>query len=174
MESEMLGEISRPSQAEAEKKLVDAGYEKIGSGTWGNVFSKPGDSLVLKLFHPGDEAYTDFVKLVMQHQNNPHFPKIYGKMMKVTDDYNAIRMEKLTPNSSRALAELLEDYLNVLGGGGQYVSKSKLWPLLLKNPKLKEACTLIAKNLLNTYYLDLQPQNIMMRGNTIVFTDPVS
>lgn len=173
-ESEMLGELSRPPQTEAEQKLIAAGYEKIGSGSWGNVFSKPGDPLVLKLFHPGDQAYTDFVSLAMQNQNNPHFPKFHGKMIKVTDDYNAIRMERLTPNKSRELTELLEDYLLVLDGSSEYVSRLKLWPLLLKNPKLKKACTLIAKKLLNTHYLDLQPENIMMRGNTIVFTDPVS
>jgi hypothetical protein len=169
-ESEILDELSRPPQTEAEQKLMAAGYERIGSGTWGEVFSKPGDPLVLKLFHPGDTAYTDFVKLAMQHQNNPHFPKFHGKMMRVTDDYNAIRMEKLTPNNSSELAELLEDYLN----GMQYKSRLDLWPLLWKNPKLKEACKLIARNLLNTHYLDLQIQNIMMRGNTVVFTDPVT
>lgn len=173
-ESKPLGEMSRPNPKEAEEKLLAAGYEKIGSGTWGEVFSKPNDPLALKLFHPEDEAYTDFIKLAMQNQNNPHFPKFHGKMMKVTDDYNAIRMEKLTPNKSKALAELLEDYLLVLDGSSEYVNRAKLWPLLLKNPKLKEACKLIAQNLLNIHYLDLQPQNIMMRGNTVVFTDPVS
>jgi hypothetical protein len=173
-ESETLSEMSRPDLREAEQKLFAAGYEKIGTGTWGDVYSKPGDSLVLKLFHPGDQAYTDFVTLALQHQNNPHFPKFHGKMMKVTDDYNAVRMEKLTPNTSKELAEVLEDYLNVLSGAGQYVSKTKLWPLLLKNPKLKEACKIIAEKILKTHYLDLQPQNIMMRGNTVVFTDPVS
>ena len=174
-ETTKLNELTRPADQEAaEEKLLAAGYEKVGTGTWATVFSKPGDSMVVKLFHSADQAYTDFVKLAMQHQDNPHFPKFRGKMMRVTDEYNAIRMERLEPNTSRELAELLEDYLYFLSGEGQSYERTRTWALFSKNLKLNNACKLIAATLLKTHYLDLQPTNIMMRGKTPVFLDPVA
>jgi len=174
-ESKVLSELSRPTPKEAEQKLFAAGYEKIGKGTWGEVYSKPNDPYVLKLFHPGDKAYTAFMRLAMQHQDNPHFPKFKGKMIKVTDDYSAVRIEKLEPMRDRKITQALSDYIETLAGE-EYSDYSKrlIWPLRFKNPKLKEACNLIAGLIGDRFGLDLEGTgNIMSRDGTLVFIDPI-
>lgn len=175
-ESTVLSELTRPTPLEAEQKLFAAGYEKIGKGSWGDVYSKPNDPYVLKLFHPGDRAYGRFLQMAMQHQDNPHFPKFKGTLIKVTDEYSAIRMEKLEPMRDRKITSALADYIEHLADEEYYYSKTVVWPLRYKNPKLKEACELIA-GLISAggAGLDLDGTgNIMQRGNTLVFIDPIS
>jgi hypothetical protein len=175
-ESKLLSELSRPTPKGAEQKLFAAGYEKIGKGTWGEVYSKPDDPYVLKLFHPGDKAYRAFMNLAMQHQDNPHFPKFKGKMVRVTDDYSAVRMERLEPMRDRKITQALSGYIEELAGEEYaYASKRVIWPLRFKNPRLKEACNLIATLIGDRFGLDLEGTgNIMRRENTLVFIDPIS
>jgi hypothetical protein len=178
-ESEVLDEITRPMQGNAEYMLEKAGYEKIGNGIYANVFAKPGADHVLKLFGYSDLAYKDFVNMTIQNPNI-HFPKFKGKLMKVTKDYYAIRMELLTPlpkDKGDAL-QLIKNYIYAyirdsfqpFYGANQMAMDN----LEKAQPGITEAAELVAtliKN--NDLGLDLHMKNAMMRGNTIVITDPV-
>ena len=179
-ESQALDE-ARPGRAAAELKLEKAGYKKIGYGMYANVFAKPGADHVLKLFGYRDQAYRDFVNMTIQ-EPNIHFPKFKGKMMKITNDYYAIRMEILEPLSqdkSDAL-ELMRQYIYAFVRDRFQPSRqpfrraTEMENLEKAQPGITEACDLLARLMINNRLaLDLHMNNAMMRGNTIVITDPV-
>ena len=176
-ESEVLDEITRPGQGNAEYMLEKAGYEKIGYGMYANVFAKPGADHVLKLFGYRDQAYRDFVNMTIQ-EPNIHFPKFKGKMMKITNDYYAIRMEILEPLSKDkgTVLELMRQYIyaQIEDPSQPFRRAIEMEKVEKAQPGITEACELVAtliKN--NDLGLDLHMKNAMMRGNTIVITDPV-
>lgn len=70
------------------------GFRRLGEGSFGAVYEKPGYPWVFKLFN-NDPAYLAWIQFALQHQNNPHVPKIKGKPFKITDNTFAVRMEKL-------------------------------------------------------------------------------
>jgi len=184
-ESEILDEITRPTHRAAAKILADAGYKLLGSGLYANVYAKPDDNYVLKLFSNDDEAYINFMYLTIGNPN-PHFPKFKGKMMRVTDDYYAIRMERLTPlkintDDSRKLARNLSTYTKLIQqkAGRRQPDNEKIIAineymdeLDEEQPGIKYACNIIGNNL-KTETVDIHDENIMMRGNVLVITDPV-
>ena len=178
-ESQVLDEITRPNSIKnAEEVLKKAGYEKLGEGLYADVFAKSGADHVLKLFDESDNAYRMFVNMTIQNPNT-HFPKFKGKMMKVTNDYYAIRMENLerlsTANYQKL--ELMRDYIySYVWNKIQPLSWATSMEKLEKaQPGIKKACDLIAHLIINdNLRLDLHMRNAMMRGNTIVFTDPVT
>jgi hypothetical protein len=99
---DMITEISRPDfRNEAVELLISKGYKQLGSGTFANVFerkSRPNE--VIKLFASNDGAYESYLDFIMKHQDNPHFPKVIGKPMSITTDYDAVKLEKLEPYDS--------------------------------------------------------------------------
>ena len=128
-ESLNLNELSRPPKVgNAAEILNNAGYDQLGQGAYARVFGKPGANHVLKLFSTEDSAYLDFVSLVNQHPN-PHFPKFKGKMMKVTDNYYAIQMEKLTAfpdnDNSDWIAYTINNYTSLAGERNTKMNQTK-------------------------------------------------
>lgn len=174
-ETEVLGEITRPKTIDrASLMLYKAGYSKIGSGAYAEVYGKPGDNHVLKLFAHNDYAYQKFINMVIQNPNQ-HFPSFKGKMMKITPEYYAIRTELLD--------SLTGDYIDILAEIRHYIydciehGKSRMIDinkLEKMQPGIAEACDLLVKFIKGTTAsLDLHKHNAMLRGNTIVFIDPV-
>jgi len=187
-ESLMLQELSiPPTMGKAIRILQDAGYEHMGAGNFAEVYRKPGDNHVIKLFGFSDLAYPKFVQLA-QSTSNPHFPKFKGKLMKVTKDYYAVRMEKLNPitegaipysgikMSSASLAYAINDYVRLKKGlGNNYIPDDKVKTIMeeleLSQPGITEACDFIAG--MTDVYPDIHKNNLMLRGKTLVITDPV-
>lgn len=162
-----LCEITRPQSRQAvDRILASSGYHRLGAGTFGAVYQKPSQSYVLKVFSSKDQAYRDFIRLAQEHPSNPHFPRYFGKLIRVTNDYHAIRMERLTPFNPHALGDhayALADYIQSGIDDGE-----------LRNfPKLKAACDLVRTKLLSHYWFDAKDESFMMRGDTIVITDAV-
>ena len=180
----MITEISRPEyRDEAAEILISKGYEQLGSGAFANVFqrkSRPNE--VIKLFGTSDNAYADYLKFVMKHQNNPHFPKVFGKPMKITSTYYAVKLEKLEPydknnNLHKAieLALKLSTYLGPNDSPEDIKTHEPEYDKILDSkPKLKEAIFHLAqfKNK-SIYDWDIHSGNVMWRGNDIVLTDPI-
>lgn len=192
-ESEVLDEITRPSDLNAAHAILKkAGYSRIGNGMYANVYAKATDEHVLKLFKSSDEAYKQFVNMVVQNPN-VHFPKFKGKLMRITDEYYAIRMEKLQPlnmgydyANSVELSTVLTAYIYNYTSSSRVrlaptAEKTKFRETMNrlideteeKQPGIKKACELVA-SLLSGNRLDLHPGNIMMRGPVVVITDPVN
>lgn len=92
---EILNEARPETRVLANDVLLRSGYHMMGSGSYATVYEKPGAQYVLKLFDADDLAYLAFVHLA-QNVRSPHFPLLRGKPIRVTPEYYAIRMEKLS------------------------------------------------------------------------------
>jgi hypothetical protein len=171
-----LHELSRPdTRDKAEWILVNAGYKQLGRGQNAAVFHAPVDSHVLKLFNSSDRAYIDFVKLATANPN-PHFPKFYGRIIQVTPGYFAVKTELLQPfTGSLHEVDVIDWYImwardKIDGANASFGHYDQI----ASQPDLKAACDLIAKFLAGTrYFCDVHSKNVMMRGETVVLSDPV-
>lgn len=172
-----LDEISRPaSRLDADQVLRRAGYQRLGKGSFGAVYQKPGRPYVLKVISSRDRSYLDFIALARAHSTNPHFPRFYGKLVRVTPEYYGVRMEPLKPY--RHDPTTIADYLTLRdyqGNPNSYLSmrRDDAFEFMEEYPDLRAACDLIIDNLLTKYPHDIKQDNLMLRGNTIVITDPV-
>ena len=52
------------------------------SGSRGSILKRKGDSFVVKIFQR-DPYYMKYLLYAIDHQNNPHVPKIKGKPIKI-------------------------------------------------------------------------------------------
>jgi hypothetical protein len=161
-------------------KLKAAGWKEIGSGWYAVVFENPKYPYVIKVVN-NNPRYLKFLHLVAQNQSNPFLPKIRGKFIKLNQQTQAVRMEKLTPLLGRddpALKKyidpnipkelfthwLFKDYDALFSEENKEYLKEKF-------PQLLQAYNLLVKFF---DYLDLEYYgNIMRRGDTLVITDPV-
>lgn len=177
-ESKGLNEITRPPLVQAEYILFKAGYKRLDNNdaAYAQVYAKPGAAYVIKLFKSHDTAYMAFVDLARANKNI-HFPVFKGKMIRVTDQYHAIRIERLTPvlsipevGNARTVADIMDNYM--IAPPDEH-REQQMDMIEKSQPGIKAACDLIANKLLPTYELDLHSFNIMMRGNVLVITDPV-
>lgn len=174
----IVNEIARPlTRRDADAVLRGAGYRCLGTGSFAAVYRKPGASYVLKVFAAADRAYAAFIALAKQHADNPHFPRFFGRIVQVTPGYHAIRMEPLTPY--RYDETLIAFYLRHRDWTPQDPHSHMAMQLgdaleyLEEHPRMREALDLIIDNLLGGYETDMKQDNLMMRGSTVVVTDPV-
>lgn len=162
-----INEISRPQTRQGVDALLrGAGYVRLGKGMFGAVYEKPGNAYVLKVFSARDKAYLEFISLAQSHRDNPHFPKFLSKVIRVTKDYYAIKMERLTPFNPHKVGDYayaLFDYIQDGVDDGELADQSEL----------KAACDLVRKSLLSHYLFDHKDESFMMRGNTVVIADAV-
>jgi hypothetical protein len=176
-----LLELTRPDSHEADKLLQNAGYKKLGTGSYANVYAKEGDPWVLKLFENSDDPYVRFVEIVKKNPN-PFFPKFKGKIINITPHYSAIRIERLSEveHYSTEYTELA-GYLDYACYGDIWgmkpsetqlnIMKTGMKELESKNPGITNAVDILAANM-KPYRSDLHDNNLMKRGNQLVITDP--
>lgn len=174
---DIITETSRPdSRLLAHEVLLKAGYDVLGSGCYASIYEKPGASYVLKLFDSVDTAYLAFLRLAQANSSNPHFPKLFKKPVLVAPGYFAIRMEKLS--TYHGDPELFKIYMiyrdyKFKDPTSHYANRmGDAEELFYENPSLKEALDLLIDNMPGDCLIDMQPTNVMVRGTTIVFTDP--
>lgn len=179
----MLDEITRPANmSDAKEILIKAGYDLVGSGLYANVFIRPGEDSVLKLFNAEDNAYIAFYNLV-RNNNNTHFPKFKGRLMKITGWYYAARIEKLEPlppsfhgYNTFALMLTIHALLNNRLNNRKISNTERQMVEFIRNyqPGFLEALQYLHKTLGQQHRLDIHPGNVMLRGDTMVITDPFS
>jgi hypothetical protein len=77
--------------------LKESGWEYIGSGAYGVVFSKPSKNYVLKVYR--DKGYDSFLQFLEKEANNPHLVKIKRKIISSNseDFLGVVALEKLKP-----------------------------------------------------------------------------
>ncbi len=108
-----ITEITRPPEMYNAKTLLKkAGYKELGGGSYGAAFARPDTPFILKLFTYEDYAYLQYLKLITTI-SNPHFPVVKGKPIKITNDYHAVRLERLTrlPKDQYMIAALCKKYI---------------------------------------------------------------
>jgi hypothetical protein len=168
--------------------MQDHGFRQLGSGLQASVYGHPNLPYVLKLFRSEDTAYAEWIKVAMANKNNPHMPRFVSKrMVRITEDIVAIRMEPLVPIEHEFLKiHLVSDRL-LEGGLAASMPPSRCAGKLAYLPEYKYfekycnthpdwlAALDIAWHCMSTSGLgnDFHPGNCMRRGDNLVITDPV-
>lgn len=151
----------------------------------------------IRIEHEG-ESIVEFFKLIMQHQDNPFFPRIYNAKMYQNPKAGGltliVEMEKLRELTDKMLVDTSTHILNQMGFEVTREMFDKTWNLALqvagkldtpagrdelkkmsKNPKFVEALDLIEGGLAR-HGSDLHHQNMMLRltqhGPQLVLIDP--
>ena len=155
-----------------EKLLKPHGFIPIGKGSaYANVFKHDNLSYILKVFSTYDTGYLKFLKIVEKNKNNPHFPKFRGKLIKLSENAIAIRMEKLTPLDSKI--NLFHKVDRHLYNWRKFLD-SRDEKLLEKFPQLEDAIEILIENQSRKAVIDLHSKNVMQRGDCPVIIDPYS
>lgn len=80
--------------AEATARLLDRGWQKLGSGAAAYCFGKRGSGRVVKIVC-GDRGQEAAVALFLQHPNEPSFPRIYSRADLAEKGCFIVEMERL-------------------------------------------------------------------------------
>jgi hypothetical protein len=165
--------------------LNNYGFKSLGYGSFGVVWENPKLPYVLKVFSSKDSAYIDWISVARQNKSNPHMPRfVSARLLKITPEVLAIRMEKLFPviNQEKNVvfesASLLQERYNPseqIKSVGFDTDQRNLRYYCQTHPEWLPALDVV-KNFSNNsgYLLDFHNKNVMVRNNdTLVITDPV-
>jgi hypothetical protein len=153
--------------------LYQQGYkiEAIGEGLYAQVFHRPGENYVIKIFKD-DPGYFKYLKFILQNQNNPHIPKIRGKFMKPFKDAEIylVRMELLRKYKSHKEADIIDTIESALQGKIQSIEALEKIYGSAMTEIIKGISNIMDKGALN----DIHYGNVLFRANgTPVITDPM-
>lgn len=162
------------------KEYMDAnGFEHKGMGAYGTVFEKPGYPWLFKLFKE-DPAYMEFIHYSKDNASNQHVPKFKGGIIRVNSDTYCVRTEKLVAIPDALYKQFFPEFEVVNAILNDLVDEnSSMYDQLYRQfqqfqrayPDMYDVLEFIFSG---NYYADLHRGNMMMRGNTIVFTDPLA
>jgi hypothetical protein len=171
--NELQGIKSHPARFHSRSGLVDymatQGYTALGAGGYGVVFDHPkfGGRFVLKCF--SDPLYEEFVSWCMTRASDPHLPKFIGKIIKYNARYRMVRIERLTPLQGANVSRVQTISYAVMGDGQDL--SSDIDP---QDAGLVQTLQAIKAHSNWVEHLDLEPQNFMQRGQTVVVIDPIA
>ena len=190
---------------DAMRMKTDEKRGTLGSGAQATAHDHPNDPTKIVKYvdlwksNPAHEPYVQWINLVMKHQNNPFFPRVYNAKTIRHEDTNKVSlvvvMEKLKPiadmwNANEKLQHSVNEMMNRLGVDvkdavgdafefDHYMSDAARRRELrgkTKNPQLKEALELM-EPLFMKHGTDLHNENFMVRltgvGPQLVFVDPL-
>jgi hypothetical protein len=148
--------------------LEKNGFNFIDRGSFGAVFERPGYPWVFKIFNK-DPAYLHFLKYAMAHQGNTHLPKIKG-IIPINADTYAVRMERLSPIplGTEPAMSLIRKIVNI-DSYGDLSDADAAWI----DKKFPGISAFFKSFPLGGFEYDLNLQNFMQRGNTMVIVDPI-
>lgn len=168
--------------------LLKQKIKKLGHGSFSNVFAHPSHANVaVKVFVADDWDYREWVKFAQKNQDNPYVPKIFGdiKFFEPDDfdldksneqdfdfggsDFGIVFMEKLAPMSvsqwkkfwKYASNESVTDHIHWATVAEAIIRHKKSDPDLVK----------VLKAIGDRQ--DIRRPNLMLRGEQVVFTDPM-
>lgn len=155
--------------------LKKEGWEQIGVGYYSQVYAKNGTVLKVSV---GDDAYDEFLDIVLKNQDNPLYPKIYS-----VDVYASVKGAHGADNHITVTTmERLEGHekFGLVGSWGESINPASIHlnAMLLKSASpnnsderkvLQDLTPLVKK-----YDLDLHKDNVLFRGDQPVITDPFS
>ena len=163
----------------AMEKLTDyletQGFKHIGWGSFSSVYLKDGYPWMFKLWSH-DPAYLWWITWAAKHQDNPNVPRVKGLPVKIAPDTYVVRLEKLRGlvprkgNLSKGydrLAYLLDRIETV-----DDLSKEDLQWIRSEYPGVYDILRVIQRAG-SDFVVDLHGDNIMLRGQVPVITDPV-
>lgn len=176
-------------------ELARKGYrlQSLGDGLYSQVFAKPGGKYVYKLFTVKDTGYLEYLKYAMANQYNPHVPRIFGKPIKIEMPGN--RDHTHGQQFLIVKLERLKEYyngnptpdINVIMDVMDWLHDSKTKKTMSR--KQHDLAQSVKKNYPDLFKIlewlyelqratgknpDLHTGNVMLRGNTVVITDPLT
>ena len=163
----------------AMEKLTDyletQGFKHIGYGSFSSVYLKDGYPWMFKLWSH-DPAYLWWITWAAKHQDNPNVPRVKGLPVKIAKDTYVVRLEKLRGlirregNLSKGYDKLayLVDRIESVDD----LSKEDLQWIRSEYPGVYDILRVIQKAG-SDFVVDLHGDNIMLRGQVPVITDPV-
>lgn len=153
--------------------MKEQGFHILGSGVAGIAFEKEGYPWVFKLFHD-DDGYVEFFNYAKAHQNNPHVPRTKGGIMKLTSDplqgnLYLVRIERLHPLPIPLQQDKIIQLICSLSFPDEFV------PAIQKDIARQYPDIIpVIKDILNSSHaVDFSIGNLMLRGKTLVITDPL-
>lgn len=178
----LIAELTMPATTQdAGVLLQQAGYQPFGGpASFAKVWKKPNESWVLKLFTNRDEGFLAFLNLI-QNYPSPHWPVIRGRPVKINNEYSAVRTELLTPPppGTWKYIEQCGNYLGALQLFDQTKDANLIDEIMAFRQQNKPMAALLSvlyqkiiksnPNMMN----DIDVRNSGMRGNVIVFFDPI-
>jgi hypothetical protein len=162
------------------ERLHDLGVMELNRGKFGIIFQHPMvDDVVVKLV-ADDDAYLDFVALSKKNKGNPWLPDIIDVTHVTLDDKSAaalIFMKKLEPATDK---DVITGFHTLAPGADQsrFSTRTRLsYPEWLQAVRFSKGndervvCVFMARHFNR---LDLFTRNFMMRGQQLVFNDPLT
>lgn len=173
-----------------------------GSGSVWTHPNRPNE--VLKVFMATDGGYANWVNICQQHRGNPNLPKFFSaKPRKLTNDFLAVRTELLKPlPGTKAIAREIEVLVRNCAYGNKvqgplapsstirdmvdymksappdhngYQRFDHIKDYLVKDPDFLNALWILTTAIREKKgRLDLQGDNVMLRGTNVVLTDPLN
>ena len=161
---------------------------KLGKGANATVFQHPRDPTVaVKVFSTYDKYFQEYIKWVRKNQRNVFAPKLKGKatvyMRKNSPGIGILFMERLTPvtkEDERKWTQYFASFIHHRYPGDSYVRFGSLMNKgdleeLATNPEVPKDVKDIFKFLRqHEPRLDPSSANFMLRGDQLVFTDPLA
>lgn len=157
------------------ERLKVRGFENIGGGHFSHVYGKPGCKYVIKVSrdrsHVGPESREDgWLPFAEYAKRNPdkHLPKI-GWIKWYRMGFFVAKIERLQPATGGRL-DVVRSSREILGTGKphSFYSRIEMPETLLKT------LVGIRDAFLGKWTFDLHEQNAMLRGRTVVITDPIA
>jgi hypothetical protein len=151
------------------KELISRGFKKIGSGSFSVVYEHPSYPWIFKLFRE-DPAYMWYLNYALEHQDDPHVPRIKGRFMQLQTDGGRlylVRLEKLKTRNTHPSIKAAQRYIAAL-------ERKKSDDSLSRFPNLAQSIDDINSSKPRRYNWDIGKNNIMFRGSTPVLNDPLA
>lgn len=134
--------------------MRDHGFQAGGTGKYGSVFIHRDLPYIIKIFMK-DTAYLTWLNYCFKRQNNPYVPKIRGKVVKLTNTFFAVRLERLTWNE-----QVADKFIREIEASAFDVPKDLY---------LQDIAFYINQH---RKLYDIHHSNVMARGNQPVLIDP--
>lgn len=159
--------------------MKSKGMTILGAGMYGAVFDHPSYNgrYVLKLFI--DDHYADFIKYCQKNPGDQHLPKFFGKLIRLPYGGSMIRIEPLKkmPYSMFNSYEL-QDIRELVFAPDRLRPEDQTrlvnWADRLDQRPLLVTIFRLMQNRPRGSFMDLNPGNFMLRGDTLVVSDPYS
>lgn len=168
-----------------DQEMSNIGYLLLAHGMNAKIYThhnRPGE--VLKIFY-NRGRHADWLRWVSRNQHNPHVPQLRSKLFCIKHKIYAIRIERLEKLSAKIITKHLNPKLLV---DKNFLPEAKFecYDCTPLSPLHKKFCSEQNRKWLNKRYPllvstwneaaqfggDLYGDNIMQRGNTVVFIDP--
>lgn len=151
--------------------LEASGFRFVGAGSYSVVYASPDNTYAVKVNTSADSAWNGYIDAIVSGKiSGDHFPIIH-QVHKLEKHLSVVSMELL----ARYDAEVS---IRVLSGIANSIDDSKLDSDLLDLGNKKIAWAMIdalkaAKSADPKSRMDIHVGNVLMRGSTIVLSDPV-